>query len=310
MPDRRPRGYQPDWQPRSATLELLTAVELVLGRYAAQLPLTIRQIWYAALAEGAPGTAGVLIGRERGQDGGGGRGQERSYRRLVELIGMARRSGRISWLAVQDDSDTAVLPTAYDGPAGFHRARVEAALGYRLDRQSGQEARLELWCDTPGLVPQLAGVTDPWGVPVYAAPRGLHGRRAAALRAAACGHGALRILVVGDRDPMALQLYGALAEDVTAFAATDAPDVRVLFERLAVTEEQIEAYALPAAPARAGDRGTPAGAPATHAEALPPDVLARLVREAVSRGYDTTVLAEVLAREEADRRTLLDRPHP
>ncbi|PRH76090.1 hypothetical protein C6N75_27475 [Streptomyces solincola] len=290
MPDRRARGYQPDWQPRPATLELLTAVELVLGRYAAQLPLTIRQIWYAAVA------AGALAG------------QERSYRRLVELIGMARRSGRISWLAVHDDTDTAVLPTAYDGPDAFRRARVEAVHGYRLDRQAGQEARQELWCDTPGLVPQLAGVTDPWGVPVHAAPRGLSGRRAAARRAAAGGHAALRVLVVGDRDPVALGRYAALAEDVTAFAASDAPDVRVLFERLAVTEEQIELFALPAAPLRPGERRAAAGPPATQAEALPPDALARLVRAAVSRGYDTTVLAEVLAREEADRRALLDRP--
>lgn len=45
MPNRRPRGYQPQWKPRARTCELLAAVDRILERYAAQLPLTIRQIF-------------------------------------------------------------------------------------------------------------------------------------------------------------------------------------------------------------------------------------------------------------------------
>ncbi|MGA5097419.1 hypothetical protein ACPCAC_08615 [Streptomyces lavendulocolor] len=290
MPDRRPRGYQPDWQPRPATQQLLAAVEFILGRYAAQLPLTIRQIWYAAVSEG-------VLAR-----------QERTYKRLVDLLGMARRSGRISWLAIGDGTDTAVEPVAYDGADGFRQAQLDAARGFRLDRQAGQDARLEVWCDTAGLVPQLATVTDPWGVPVYASATGLSGKRAAAQRAAVGGHGCVRILVVGDWDPNGLQLFAALAEDVTAFAALDAPDVLVRFDRLAVTERQIAELRLPTAPVKAGERRSSfPGTSTTQAEALPPDVLAALVRDAISGSRDTEVLADVLEREEAQRRALLER---
>ncbi|MFG3506780.1 hypothetical protein ACGF5F_14840 [Streptomyces sp. NPDC047821] len=287
MPDRRPRGYQPDWQPRPATQEVLAAVELILGRYAAQLPLTIRQIWYAAVSDG------VLAK------------QERTYKRLVDLLGMARRSGRISWLAIRDGTDTVMEPVAYDGPEGFRRAQLDAARAFRLDRQAGQEARLEVWCDAAGLVPQLATVTDPWGVPVYASAAGLSGKRAAAQRAAVGGHSAVRIMVIGDWDPTGLHLFTALAEDVTAFAALDAPDVTVRFDRLAVTEHQIAAFHLPTAPVKASDRRSFPGTSTTQAEALPPDALAALVRDAISNSRDTGILAEVLDREEAQRRALL-----
>lgn len=47
MPDRRARGYQPAWKPQAPTLELLAAVDRVLDRYTAQLPLTIRQVFSA-----------------------------------------------------------------------------------------------------------------------------------------------------------------------------------------------------------------------------------------------------------------------
>jgi hypothetical protein len=42
---RRPKGYA-EWQPQHKTLELLDAVGEVLEEYAAQLPLTVRQVFY------------------------------------------------------------------------------------------------------------------------------------------------------------------------------------------------------------------------------------------------------------------------
>ncbi|MEV4442560.1 hypothetical protein AB0K09_26835 [Streptomyces sp. NPDC049577] len=126
MPDKRPRGYQPWWRPRPRTVELLVAVDRVLDRYAAQLPLTIRQVWYSLISDG------VLVK------------EERTYKRLVEVLGMARRSGRIPWEALRDDTENTAVPVAYAGPADFHQALLEAARAFRLDRQAGQRVRLEV----------------------------------------------------------------------------------------------------------------------------------------------------------------------
>ncbi|ORT56839.1 hypothetical protein BKD26_27165 [Streptomyces sp. CB03238] len=113
-------------------------------------------------------------------------------------------------------------------------------------------------------------------------------------------------MVIGDWDPTGLHLFTALAEDVTAFAALDAPDVTMHFDRLAVTEDQIAEFGLPTAPVKASDRRSFPGTSTTQAEALPPDALASLVRDAISRRRDTGILAEVLEREEAQRRALLE----
>ena len=150
MPNRRPRGYQPQWKPRARTCDLLTAVDRVLARYAAQLPLTIRQVWYSLISDG------VLVK------------EERTYKQTVELLGMARRSGRIPWEALRDDTEIRAEPVAYDGPDDFRAGLRQAALDYRLDRQAGQPVRLEIVCETAGMVPQLVAVADPYGVPVAA----------------------------------------------------------------------------------------------------------------------------------------------
>ncbi|GGZ42768.1 hypothetical protein [Streptomyces poonensis] len=291
MPDKRPRGYQPGWRPRPATRELLAAVDLVLARFAGQLPLTIRQCWYALVSDG-------VLAKE-----------ERTYKRLVEVLGMARRSGRIPWQALRDDTEISVVPVAYDGPVHFHGTLLAAARDFRLDRQAGQPVSLEVWSETAGMVPQLTAVTDPYGVPVYSGSgfNSLPGKRGAALRAATGGHRAVRILVVSDWDPSGVHLFSALAEDVTAFAAVDVPDTRIGFERLAVTEQQIADHQLPTAPAKPTDRRSFAGTSTTQAEALPPDVITHVLRTAIEAHRDLDVLAAVLEREEEQRREIIER---
>ena len=46
----RPRGFLPDYNPRTKTLDLLTQVQGVLDTYAAELPLTARQVFYRLVA--------------------------------------------------------------------------------------------------------------------------------------------------------------------------------------------------------------------------------------------------------------------
>lgn len=250
MPKRRPRGYQPQWKPRARTCDLLAAVDRVLARYVAQLPLTIRQVWYSLISNG------VLVK------------EERTYKQTVELLGMARRSGRILWEALRDDTEIRAEPVAYDGPDGFRAGLRQAALDYRLDN-------------------------------------GLPAKRGAALRAAADGHRAVRVFVVSDWDQSGVHLFSALAEDVTAFAAVDAPGTEVVFERLAVTEQQIADYQLPTAPPKASDHRSFSGTSTTQAEALPPDVLAAVLKVAITAHRDMRVLAALLEREDDERRHLL-----
>jgi hypothetical protein len=112
------------------------------------------------------------------------------------------------------------------------------------------------------------------------------------------------VLHVGDHDPSGAHLFLAFAEDVAAFAAELGGDVR--FTRLAVTPEQMARYGLPTAPPKPTDRRAFTGVTA-QAEALAPDVLAAILRDAIEERIDRRALDRVLAHERKVRRDLIRR---
>ncbi|MFJ1709225.1 hypothetical protein [Kitasatospora sp. NPDC088346] len=194
------------------------------------------QVWYVLVSDGVMAKT------------------ERDYKRMCEYVGMARRSARVPWEAIRDDTQTAVdAPPSFTGPADFWAAVAEAADDYRVDRQAGQPVRLELWCETAGMVPQLVRIGSEFGISCFFGGGfdGLGGKHDAALRAVEGGRKAV-VLHLGDYDPSGEHLFNALAEDVIAFA--QAMSAEVEFERVAVTAEQVTAYNLPTAPPKTTDR--------------------------------------------------------
>ncbi|MGW7381698.1 hypothetical protein [Streptomyces sp. NPDC054794] len=177
---------------------------------------------------------------------------------------------------------------------------------YRVDRQAEQPVRLELWCQTAGMVPQLVRIGKELGIACFSGGGfdGLAGKHDAAVRAR---EGGLKTVVfyLDDYDPSGEHLFNALAEDVIAFA--EAAGAEVEFERLAVTPEQIATYNLPTAPPKAADRRSFSGTATTQAEALPPDILAAIVREAIEARRDPLTHRRMLEREEAERRAIRER---
>jgi hypothetical protein len=91
-------------------------------------------------------------------------------------------------------------------------------------------------------------------------------------------------LHIGDFDDHGMKIYNALVEDVEAFTTGE-----FIPHRLAVTEEQIERL------------GLPSFENAVQAEAIPPDVLAQIVRDGVLQYYDEDVAYGIQVREGAER---------
>lgn len=92
-------------------------------------------------------------------------------------------------------------------------------------------------------------------------------------------------------------MFTSPAEDSTAFA--EAMGAEADFERVADTADQVAGFDPPTAP----DQGhRPAfGEATTQAEALPPDVLAGIVRGAIEAHRDPRIHQQALARETAER---------
>jgi hypothetical protein len=273
------------WQPRAKTQAVLDQISDILDEYREQWPITNRQICYR------------LVGRF-GYDK-----SEQAFERAYEYLNRARRAGIVPFGAIRDDGEEVATPLTFASREDFIQVAKELAADYRLDRQTGQQRYIELWCEAAGMVPQLARVVGEYGIAV---------RSSSGFNSLTVLHDAARrvlgrdvytlILQVGDHDPSGRSIFDRAAADVTQLAADLADrdgyeEPVVEFRRIAVTPAQIHHYQLPGAPAKATDkRGTWEG-DTVQAEALPPDTLADEVRLAVTPLIDQAALDRVKGEE-------------
>ena len=282
----RPRGFI-DWKPQAATVALLDQVRDVLDEYADYLPMTVRQVFYR------------LVGAH-GYDK-----TERAYERLSESLNRARRAELVPMDAIRDGGTARVEPIFWQDADDFLSGYRDAARAFRLDRQDGQPIRLLLLCEAAGMVPQLARTVRDYGLPVISSGgfESVTEKHELALDLARYGE-PIEVLHIGDHDPSGAHLFLALAEDVEAFGLRYGLDVT--FTRLAVIPDQIEALALPTAPAKATDNRAFMGE-TCQAEAIAPDDLARIIQEAIDDRLDREAYEDVLDREQATRDDLNER---
>lgn len=292
----RPRGFLDDYNPRAKTRELLGQVEDVLDTYQAELPLTARQVFYRLVA---------TVEYPKTENG---------YERLQEHLANFRRAGVIGFDVIRDDGGIVESPIEWASPEHFLKVAERLASEGQGVRLEGQPQWVELWCEAAGMVPQLARAVGEYGVTVYSSG----GFDSVTLKYEAAVRIAARpvptvVIHVGDLDRSGLSLAQAAAEDVEAFAGAlasdngDGPVEIVAFKRAVLTVEQAKRLNLPTAPPKATDkrfawtedgildvRGEAAWVEehgTVQAEALPPDVLAAEVRQAVETELDMDAFA-------------------
>lgn len=285
---KRPRGFIANYKPRS-TAGLLEQVKTVLAEYQDQLPLTCRQIFYR------------LVGRHNYEK------NELAYKRLTDLIGNARRGGAIPWEHIRDDGNAVVAPALWESADQWLHAIRREAKRLRLSPWPAQAVYVEVICEAGGMVPMLARVADPYGVIVRS---GGGFDSITAKHDLAC-HYARQVdpvvmLHVGDYDPSGEALWRNLEEDVTAF--TEAMGGQLTVRRIAVTRAQQLLYDLPTAPPKKTDkRGAFDDNITVQAEALPPDVLQQIVRDAIEEEMDLEALVQTSKQQSITQRELVER---
>ncbi|MDG4595869.1 MAG: hypothetical protein P9F75_09295 [Candidatus Contendobacter sp.] len=263
----RPRGFI-TWNPQTKTRALIEQVQGVLEEYRNHLPLTLRQVFYR------------LVGAH-GYDK-----TEKAYDRLCENMNRARRARLIPFSAIRDDGFHGARWQGWQSLEGAQRSLISTAEGYRIDRQRGQSVQLAVWCEAAGMAPQLERVCEPYSIPVYSSG-GFDSVTAKHNMARSFARiGWVRVLHIGDHDPSGVHIFGSLDEDVRAFIDEFGGDAE--FIRLAVTPEHIARYGLPTAPPKETDRRNFTGE-TVQAEALPPDVLASILQDAIGAYLDMGV---------------------
>lgn len=287
----------------AATIALGEAAHAILApsRYA----MTLRQLFYALVSAGAIPKV------------------EASYGRLKRVMRDLREDGSVPWSWLVDHTRSVFRPRTWDG--------LEDLLGdtlalYRRDLMRGQDVAIQLWAESDSIGSVIAQVADRYCVPTFIG-RGYSARGYlwAAAQDAVAAHAAgkeVHILHVGDHDPSGVDIYRDVEETLRLYAKAVELGQPVallrrhwsteliadlspwlVFERLALTAEQIVEHDLPVRPPKASDARTASfsGPGAVEVEALPIDVLLALVEDAILARIDADALRVAELAEESER---------
>lgn len=283
----RPRGYIEDYSPQAKTRALLEQAQAVLDEYREYWPMTCRQIFYRMV--GAHGYDKT----------------EAAYGRLCHHLANARRGKLIPFDAIRDDGVTTYNLGHFEDRDDFLRHVRGLGARYTRNRLAAQEYHIEVWCEAAGMLPQLHRVAERYSVPVYSSGGfdSLTAKKRLSDRICDTGKPAI-ILHLGDYDPSGKSIFNAVADDVAAFVEADRPwgTITVDFERVALTEEQVAEHDLPTAPAKASDsraKGWKGGT--CQLEALSPDQIASILKEAIERRIDWTQFLDDLDAQDRER---------
>lgn len=273
---------------RQASIDLIARCAIIIETYAGQgLRLTLRQLYYQLVS------ANVIVN------------EEKSYKNLGSLVSDARLAGLLDWDAIEDRVRVPKRPSEWDDLGDIVNAVLHS---YRLPRWKDQPEYVELWVEKDALAGVLAPIATEYHVTLmvnrgYSSQSAMYeaGRRFKDAQEEGKG---LHLLYLGDHDPSGEDMVRDVADRLEMFGVEDL-DV----DKLALTMAQIREYKPPPNPAKLTDSRAKAyvekhGVHSWEVDALPPNVLARIIRSALSELVDDDAMDAVKANEKRDKERL------
>lgn len=266
---KRRRSTHPEvWQRRAAIVEIIRAMR----------PMAVRQCFYQATVRG-------LIEKT-----------ENGYETVQNDTVVLRRVRILPYDSIADNTRRQRKPMTHTSIAAALAATAEH---YRKALWTRAECYCEVWLERDALTGVVYPVTNLYDVPLMVA-RGypslsfLHSAASAiaALDRPTC------LYHCGDFDPSGVDAARNIARTLGELA----PDAQIYFERLAVTEDQIVEMRLPSRPTKSmHSRAKRFGDISVELDAIPPDWLRWIVREAIERHLSPDELAAPQTVEESER---------
>lgn len=244
--------------------------------------LTLRQLYYQFVARGYLENS------------------QKSYDNLGNLISDARLAGLLDWDIIEDRTrDITGLPT-WDNPKDILQS---SARQFKYDFWADQSVRIQVWVEKEA----LAGVIERIAFKhrcEYFSCRG-YASQSALWRAGQQFqdyHSAgqpIKIIHLGDHDPSGIDMTRDNRERVEMFS--EWADVEVI--RIALNMDQVEEYKPPPNPAKQTDRryegyAAKYGDESWELDALPPDVLDKLISDEIEEYIDWDKWNAVKERED------------
>lgn len=262
------------------------ANEIVANYQAQGLRLTLRQLYYQHVVRN-------YITNE-----------EKSYKNLGKLLSDARLAGMIDWDAIEDRVRQPVVPPQWDS---LEDILESVYASFRLPRWEGQENYVELWVEKDALSGVLRPLAREFHVTLmvnkgYSSQSAMY-EASKRFLAAEDNEQHTRLFYLGDHDPSGEDMVRDIQDRLRMFGS------EVVVRKIALTMPQIEQYNPPPNPAKMSDSRAARyvelhGAQSWEVDALPPEVLQQLIRDAFESVVDTDLMDAVRAREETEK-TLL-----
>lgn len=270
------------------TMALIQQANTIIGEYENKgFSLTLRQLYYQFVARG-------LLGNTQA-----------NYNRLGSVISDGRMAGLISWTAIEDRTRNLRGTNTYTRPS---EVLVAARAAYTLDKWEDQPMRPEVWIEKDALIGVIEPVCRELQVDYFGC-RGYNSQseqwRAGQRFARYFQKGQRPIIFhLGDHDPSGIDMTRDNQERLSLFAG-----VQVQVVRLALNFSQVEEHAPPPNPTKMTDSRAPDyvakyGTESWELDALSPELISGLIRDAVLRVRDEALWDAALAREAADRDVL------
>ena len=229
---------------------------------------------------------------------------EADYDKVQRALVKMRRDGRVPYGWIVDGTRWMHKPRSF---SSLEQALERTRESYRRAVWDDQPVRVEIWLEKQGLAGTILPVTAEFDVPLYVS-RGFSSLTYLAEAAEdieACGKPVF-IYHLGDHDEWGRDAGAHIERELRRLA----PSADIYFERLAVTVEQIADLELPTRPLKSKGalrerfEAEHGAAGAVELDAIHPDTLRTLVREAIEQHIDWRQLEILRVAEEEERRAL------
>lgn len=289
---------------RSEALRIIERANEVIDLYQARgLRMTARQLYYQFV------TRNWLTN------------EERSYKRLTDTVSRGRLAGLIDWEAIEDRGREPSLPAEFESP----QAAVDALVRrYRLCRWHTQPNYVELWVEKQALAGILWPLAYEHHIPLMV-NKG-YSSQSAMYESATRFKERMNLvesefydgdaeyadrkgflLYLGDHDPSGEDMVRDIRERMAMFGVYN-----LTVNKVALTMAQIRQLRAPPNPAKITDPRAAKyiqqyGDQSWELDALNPDDLDRIVRDAIRPLVHHAEMSKVKAREEHHRKQLVSR---
>lgn len=180
-----------------AKLPFLDAALKVVNAHKEFWPLSVRQVHYRLLGDGAPLKHASKPDSKYEND-------EKSYKALVDLLTRARIEGSFPWEAIDDETRPEELNSHFWNVGDFTEHQINHFMsGYQRDRQQSQPAHIEIVAEKLTVKTILSDIAADHSIPLSIS-RGHNGptmKRKIAQRFRRSKKDSLILLVVTDLDP-------------------------------------------------------------------------------------------------------------